>query len=170
MGNLDRLYRQLSERNPAGAGEPELADEEAVRLGSATVAVPTKAHSALELVYQVVEVIDVIEDRANETEKTLRQKLEFAEKRVDALEADLHSGEARLAQMQAKLRESDEISRTDRSRLEVAEKRICELEMRARTAEAQAKNNSHTLARIEEAIRTQILEKRLPPNKLTLSS
>ena len=112
---------------------------------------------------------NVIEDRANETERTLRQKLEFAEKRVEALEADLHSSERRLAEMQAKLKESEGISRTDRSRLEVAEKRICELEMRARTAEAQAKNNSHTLARIEEAIRTQILEKRLPTNKLTLS-
>jgi hypothetical protein len=169
MGNLDRLYRQLAERTSAGSDENELADEEAVRLGSATATVPPKAHGALELVYQAAEVISRIEDRANETEKTLSQNLELAQKRIAELEADLHSSERRLTEMQLKLKESEEISRTDRSRLEVAEKRICELEMRARTAEALAKNNSHTLARIEEAIRTQILEKRLPTNKLTLS-
>jgi hypothetical protein len=53
----------------------------------------------------------------------------------------------------------------ERSRLEAAERKMCQIEMRARTAEAQAKENANTAARIEEAIRVQILEKRLPLNK-----
>jgi hypothetical protein len=72
---MDRLYRQLAGRIQAGSDETELADEETVRLSSTTAAVPTKAHGALELVYQAAEVINIIEDQANETEKTLTSEI-----------------------------------------------------------------------------------------------
>ena len=42
--------------------------------------------------------------------------------------------------------------------------------MRAKTAEAQARENANALFRIEEAIRAQLLAKRLPPNKLAASA
>jgi hypothetical protein len=74
--------------------------------------------------------------------------------------AQVNINEARL-----KVRESDEIAKAERSRLETAEKRMCELEMLARTAEAKAKENASSVARIEEAIRTQLLARRLPQNK-----
>jgi Mg2+ and Co2+ transporter CorA len=172
MGNLDHLYHQQAERIPARSDEAELADEEVVHIGSAVATAPTRSHgaAALDLVYQAAEVINGIEDRASETEKTLFQKLELAQKRIEELEKDLQSARQCLAEMRVKLKESEEASSIDQSRLEAAEKKMCDLEMRARTAEAQAKNNSHTLARIEEAIRTQILEKRLPTNKLTLTA
>jgi hypothetical protein len=44
-------------------------------------------------------------------------------------------------------------------------KKMCQIEMRARMAETQAKENANTVARIEEAIRVHILEKRVPLNK-----
>jgi hypothetical protein len=42
--------------------------------------------------------------------------------------------------------------------------------MRARTAEAQAKENANALARIEEAIRTKLLEKRIPAHTARLNA
>jgi hypothetical protein len=42
---------------------------------------------------------------------------------------------------------------------------MCELEMLARTAEAKAKENASFVARIEEAIRTQLLARRWPHNQ-----
>jgi DNA repair ATPase RecN len=99
----------------------------------------------------------------------LSKKLELAEKRIEDLEAELQSAQHFIGEARARLNEYEETSRFDQSRLEAAEKRMCELEMRARTAEGQAKDNSNTLVRIEEAIRTQILSKRLSTNKLTSS-
>jgi hypothetical protein len=82
----------------------------------------------------------------------LCKKLELAQKRIEELEAKQQSAQHCIAEARTKLKESEETSRADRSRLEAAEKKMCELEMRARTAEGQAKDNSNTLARIEEAI------------------
>jgi hypothetical protein len=42
-----------------------------------------------------------------------------------------------------------------------------QIEMRARTAEAQATENANAVTRIEEAIRTEILAKRIPLNRRT---
>jgi chromosome segregation ATPase len=147
------------------------ADEEVLRFrNSIAVGVTRDGCTAIDLVSQAAEVIKNIEDRASAQQELLCQKLELAQKRIEELEADLRSAQRCISEARTKLKESEETSRIDRSRLEVAEKKMCELEMRARTAETHAKDNSTTLARIEEAIRTQILAKRLPANKLALSA
>jgi hypothetical protein len=87
-----------------------------------------------------------------------------------SLEADKRTAELWISDARTKLKESDEAARVERVRLEAAERKMCELEMRARTAEGQAKENANAVARIEEAIRTQLLAKRLPANKLALSA
>jgi DNA repair ATPase RecN len=100
----------------------------------------------------------------------LREKLQRADTRIEELQTELRSAQVCIRDASVKLQEFEEITRVERSRLEAAERKICELEMRARTAEARAKERSNILAQIDEAIRTQILEKRLPQNKLTLSA
>jgi hypothetical protein len=82
----------------------------------------------------------------------------------------LRTAQLLVSEARTKLKEADEVARAERARIEAAERRMCKLEMRARTAEAHAKENATALARIEEAIRTQLLAKRLPANKLALSA
>jgi DNA repair ATPase RecN len=165
MGHLDRFYDRSAERIDRSADEID-SDNGIVRFRNP---VTRAGGSALDLVHQAVEVIKGIEDRASAEEGMLCKKLELAEKRIEELEAELRSAQQCIGEARAKLRESEETSKIDQSRLQAAEKRMCELEMRARTAEGQAKDNSNTLARIEEAIRAQILSKRLPTSKLASS-
>jgi DNA repair ATPase RecN len=165
MGHLERFYDRPADRIYRSADEID-SDDGIVRFRNP---VTRAGGSAVDLVYQAVEVIKGIEDRASAEEDVLCKKLELAEKRIEELEAELRSAQHCIDEARAKLKESDETSRIDQSRLQAAEKRMCELEMRARTAEGNAKDNSNTLARIEEAIRTQILSKRLPANKLASS-
>jgi hypothetical protein len=140
VGNLDRLYDQRTEQTSfrTHAIEP-------VEAAPATAA--TSYGPALDLVYQVAEVIKGIEHRASEAESELRSKLQLAQRRIEELETELQS---------------------ERLRLEAAEREMCELEMRVRIAEAKAKEHSNAVAQITEAIRTQILENRVPSNRFKL--
>jgi chromosome segregation ATPase len=170
MGSLDRFYERPTEPSPSRHDESE-SHEGVLRFRNSSAVEATRdGCTAIDLVSQAAEVIKNIEDRASAEQEALCQKLELAQRRIEELEADLRSAQRCISEARTKLKESEEISRTDRSRLEAAEKKMCELEMRARTAEAHAKDNSSTLARIEETIRTQILAKRLPANKLAVSA
>ena len=115
-------------------------------------------------------MIEALEDRATEIEKTSYQQLQLKEGRIEELETELRTAQALINETRIKLKESDEVARADRARLEAAEKRLSEFETRAKTAEAQARENASALFRIEEAIRAQLLAKRPPPNKLALSA
>jgi chromosome segregation ATPase len=111
-----------------------------------------------------------VENHATEAEKIAYQKLQLAQRRIDELETELRTAQVCINEARVNLKESEDAARIERSRLESAESKMCELEMRARTAEAQAKENANAVARIEEAIRTQIIAKRLPPNKRALAA
>jgi hypothetical protein len=170
MGSLDRFYNQPSEQipfrsNPIGPKDGimcfPVASPTADSRGYGTV---------LDLVCQAAEVIKGIENQAAETETISSEKLQLLQKRIEDLEAEKRIAELCIREARAKIKQSDEVAKVERARLETAERKMCELEMRARTAEAQAKENSNAVARIEEAIRTQLLAKRLPPNKLALSA
>jgi len=163
MGNLDRLYDL-----------PPIAPSEGVlHFPSTPPSTATRGcGAALDLVYQAAEVIKGIENHANEAEKYARgvadnalRKLQLAEKRIEELETELQSAQACISEARVKIKESDEARKVERSCLEAADRQICQIEMRARTAEAQARENANAVARIEQAIRTQILAKRLPLNK-----
>jgi len=186
MGNLDRFYSEIaenadvserhhSERSHSERHHSERNDSERnegiLRFPAGSPAASTKGCSAaLNLVYQAAEVIKDIESQATEVEKTSYQKLQIAQKRIEELETELRSAQHCINEARAKLKESNEIAKAERSRLDIAEKRMCELEMRARTAEGQARENANSVARIEEAIRTQILSRRMPTNKMTLTA
>jgi chromosome segregation ATPase len=174
MGYLDRIYDEPSE-HVSFEPHPIRPNERVMRLPGATPTADTRGGSGtvLDLVYQAAAVIKGIENQAIEAEKTLdqsHQQLQLARKRIEELEAEKRTAELWISEARTKLKESDEAARVERARLEAAERKMCELEMRARKAEAHAKENANAVARIEEAIRTQLLEKRLPINKLTLSA
>jgi DNA repair ATPase RecN len=166
MGTLDRFYKDIGDGiYGADGGERQMG---VIRFPLETSATPAKtSNAALNLVYQAAEVIKDIENQAAEVEKTAYQKLHVAQKRIEELEAELKSAQVCINEARLKLRESEEITKMERSRLDTAEKRMCELEMLARTAEAKANENANSVARIEEAIRTQLLARRLPRNKST---
>jgi chromosome segregation ATPase len=165
MGRLERICDRPAERIYRLIDEID-SDEEAVRFrNTAPTAAKRDGGTAMDLVHQAAEVVKAIEDRASAEKNMLCEKLELAQNRIEELEAELRSAQTCIGEARAKLKESEESSRSDQSRLAAAEKKMCELEMRAKTAEGKVKDNTNTLARIEEAIRTQILSKRLPPNR-----
>jgi hypothetical protein len=169
MGNFDRFYTQADDEDNRIRGHNAAERSEGVlpfRAGSP--ATPTNGcNAALSLVYQAAEVIKDIESQASDAEKTSYQNLQIAQKRIGELEAELRSAQICINEARVKLKEANELAKADKSRLDEAERRMCELEMRARTAEVQARENANSVMRVEEAIRTQILSRRQPSNKLT---
>jgi septal ring factor EnvC (AmiA/AmiB activator) len=164
MGSFDRFYTQADDDDSRNAER----SEGVLPFRAGSPAAPTKVCSAaLNLVYQAAEVIKDIESQASDAEKTSYQKLQLAQKRIEELEAELRSAQLCINEARVKLKESNELAKAEKSRLDEAERRMCELEMRARTAEMQARENANSVLRVEEAIRTQILSKRLPPSTLT---
>jgi hypothetical protein len=83
------------------------------------------------------------------------------------LEKELQSAQACISEARIKIKESEEATKVEKARLEAAEAKMYQIEMRARTAEAQATENANAVTRIEEAIRTEILAKRIPINRRT---
>jgi DNA repair exonuclease SbcCD ATPase subunit len=154
----DRFYNQ----------RPRLTSFKTRAMEAAPAMATTSCGLALDLVYQVAEVIKEIEHRASATESDLKS-LELAQRRIEELEIDLQSAQLGIGEARVKLKESEEAARTERLHLETAERRICELEMRVRIAESEANEHSTAVAQITEAIRTQILESRTPSKKLKLS-
>jgi DNA repair ATPase RecN len=168
MGNLDRFWDHQSEHLFKG-GPTEPSEGIVPFPSTAPSVVPRASEAALDLVHQAVEVIKGIENHANEAQIRARsiaeraiQKLRLTEERVEQLETELQAAQACINDALAKVRDSDETLKVERMRLEAAEKKLCQIEMRARTAETQAKENASAVFRIEEAIRNQILTKRLP--------
>ena len=171
MGSLDRIYEKRNEYVSFKSGPTE-TKERGVRLLSSTPSANMRRgnSAALELVYQVAEIIEGVENQAAKIEKTSYQQLQFKQKRIEELETELRTAQLLINETRAKLKELEEVARAGEARLEAAENKMSELETRANAAEAQAKEKANAVFRIEEAIRTQILAKRLPANKLASST
>lgn len=183
MGNLDRFWDHSSDYllkgGPTEPSEgvvpfPSAPPSAATRGSEAAFAAARGSEAALDLVHQAVEVIKGIESHANEAQMHARSiaerafhKLRLTEERVQQLEAELQAAQACITDARAQIKNSDETLEVERARLEAAERKLCQIEMRARTAETLAKENASAVFRIEEAIRNQILTKRLPLNKPT---
>lgn len=177
MDDLAWLRENL--RNNISRSAPIARSERVLRFPNTVRSAVTKdGEAALDLVYQVAEVIRGIEVRANETEKDARdlaeraiEKLQLAEKRIQELEADRRADEACINEARAKIQEAGEALRLERLRVEAAETQLCQLELRARSAEARADESENALARIEVAIRSQILgQRRSTSNKSTAAA
>jgi chromosome condensin MukBEF complex kleisin-like MukF subunit len=130
-------------------------------LSFARSSAPDCGATALNLVYQAAEVFSSMEDHARETEaraqslcKSAVERLELAEKRIEA--ADRARREI-INEADCKLQEASRALKQAQSRIEAAEDQLTAVEFRAQAAEAEAREAKQTLALVEEAIRRRLL-------------
>lgn len=167
MEDLDWLQKHMRDHLSKSARNER--SDRILRFPGPPPAAGRDGRSALSLVYQAAEVVRSIEDRANEVEHRARslaeeavEQLQLAEKRIQELEAKQQAAEACIDEANMRLQEAEEALKAERSRVKVAEDQLPRLEMRARAAEARATECENALARIEDAIRTQILRQGRP--------
>lgn len=143
-------------RHPGGAPEkivrfPQSSPEAGENVGAV----------ALDLVYRAAQLIKSIEGQSQDTDSRARvlvqRALELAEARVQAAEA---ASESVINEADAKVRELESALRQTQAELAAATVQISAAEMRANAAEARASEAMNALARIEDAIRTQIFDSR----------
>ena len=107
MGDLDRFYNQ----------GPRLTSFKTRAMEAAPAMATTSCSLALDLVYQVAEVIKEIEHRASTTESDLKSELELAQRRIEELEIDLQSAQLGIGEARVKLKKLEEAARTERLHL-----------------------------------------------------
>lgn len=106
----------------------------------------------------------------NFAEKVI-EELKLAEERIYELEKQQREGEAHLNDARAKLQRAGEVLENERARMVAAENRMAELEKRAKSAEERAEECNKTVARIEDAIRTEISRHASPaPSRLNAAA
>jgi chromosome segregation ATPase len=130
-------------------------------LGFAPLSERTSGTTALDLVYQAVEVFSGIEDHARETEagaqslcRTALEKLKHAEARIEATE---RTQREITIDAEGKLQDASRALRQAQSRIEAVEGKLTAAEFRAQAAEAEAREAKQSLALVEEAIRRRLL-------------
>jgi predicted S18 family serine protease len=127
MSNLDRFCALPSE-HPLKA-DPIEPSEGVLRFPSTPASAATRScGDALDLVYQVAEVIKGVENQATEAERRARdiaenalQKLQVAENRIQELETELDTAKACINEARVKIKEADEAAKVDGARLEAAD-------------------------------------------------
>jgi hypothetical protein len=162
MDNLEWLHKHM-QNHLSNSAQIEPADR-VLSFPSTPSNTNRDGATALDLVYQVAEVVRSIENRANDFESHARglareatERLQRVEKHNQDLEAKLRSAEACINKAHLMLQEAGEALKKERVRVEAAENQLPQVEMRARSAEARAQECEKALRRIEDAIRTQIL-------------
>jgi len=129
--------------------------------GSAAIA---QRETALDLVNQAAEVVMSIEAQAAEFEvrsqnlvRDACEKLQLAESRIQSLEAALRLAEQGLHEAKVRAEEAEQAFNEAESRSAATEAELCAMEQRVKAAEMRADETQHTLTRVENAIRTELL-------------
>jgi len=132
--------------------------------------------AALDLVYQVAELIGNADDyaaarhaRAETLAKQAIEKLKIADACVRSAESGRRAAEAKIKkfsdrvekEFSIRVQEVEKLIERANARMAAAEAQLSAAEKRTRTAEMRANEAENALRRIEEALRTQILEKKL---------
>jgi hypothetical protein len=111
----------------------------------ARAAVTRDGKVALDLVYEVADVIKSMEDRANETEKLALsiaaravEELQLAEKLIQELDAVRIAAEVWINEARVTIREAAKALTLERLRVKSAEDQLGQIELRASIAEALA--------------------------------
>ena len=101
--------------------------------------------AAIDLVNQAAQVIQSIEDQAAETKmrahdlaRRAAEQLNFAERRIRALESAQSAAEASLNEANARADQAEQGTRIAQAQIAAIEDRLCTAEDRARNAEARA--------------------------------
>lgn len=164
MDSLERQLRELVQALPRKTPAVEIS-EKVLRfpdLPSNTVSGDVQA--ALDLVNQAATTVRSAEARANEAEKYAQcfaekalENLQAAEKRIQELVAERSVFEARVNEATVLLGEAADAINTERARVKTAEHQLHLLELRVSAAETLAEESKSALARVEHAVRTQLL-------------
>src|SRR5271169_2020826 len=120
--------------------------------------------AALDLVSQAATAIRGIQSRAADSEARAKalaesaiEKLQLAEARVCAAEAQRDLAQEALSKLNMRLEEAEREVARSRSRIAAAEAELANAEPHMRAAEARAINAEKAVAQIEDAIRTQLV-------------
>jgi hypothetical protein len=128
----------------------------------------------LDLVYEAAELIRNVGDSAAETQsraetlaKQAIEMLKIAHARVESAESERRIAQTEIKEfsdrtekaLNIKLQEIEKLMEEADARIVAAEAQLSAAEQRARTAEIRANEAENALRRIEETIRTRILEK-----------
>ena len=131
--------------------------------------------AALDLVYQAVELIGDVDSYAAERQSRAEllaqqavEKLKIADDRVRAAESAQRAAEAAIVEVHerierefsAKLQKIEQAMEQTASNMAAAEIKLTAAEQTAKAAELRAEDAENVLRRIEETLRTQILDKR----------
>ena len=132
--------------------------------------------AVLGLVYKAVELIGDVDNYAAERHARAEalalqaiEKLKISDDRIRAAESARHAAEAEIEtindrvekEISAKVQELKEAMERTESRIVATEVQLTAAEQRAKAAELRADEAENALKHIEDAIRTQIIEKRL---------
>jgi len=127
--------------------------------------------AALELVHQVAELIQDIDNSAAEKQARAEslvskaiEKLKLAQDQVDAANAKSISLEAEVRkisdQFESELKAAESVIERTKSRIAAAEAELSAANHRAKTAEERALAAESALKRIEQTLRTKVLERK----------
>ncbi len=123
--------------------------------------------TAIELIYKAVEVVKHVEDRAKQAEVRAQNiaqaavgKLQLANKRIQELEEQQQSAEARIHDACVMLNETAEALRLEKLRVKAAEEQLRQLEIRVSAAEEHANDTQAAVVRVGEEIRIRFLGQR----------
>jgi hypothetical protein len=146
----------MAQRNSRASVE---GDEEVLSFPSPLA--PDKAATALDLVYQAVDVFRGMEKRARETEARAQslcasalEGLRLAEVRAEAAE---RAQRELIVTTERKLQDACRALEQAQSCIEAQKDKLTAVELRAEVAEAQAQQAKEALGLVEEAIRKRLL-------------
>jgi hypothetical protein len=128
---------------------------------------PIEGETVLDLVNEAAVMIMTIEARAVEIEmragdliRETNQKLQFAEKQMQSLQTARQAAEQDMRDATTRAEQAEQACREAQSRAAIAEAELYAMERRVNAAEAQAEETKQALGRVEEAIRTKLLDLR----------
>jgi hypothetical protein len=151
----------------ATAPDASASAKKVLRFPDARHIATREGETALELVNQAAEVIMSIEAQAAEAEirarNTIRdasEKLQLAENRIQSLQAEQRAAEQSMQEANARTQQVEAALKEAQSRTSALEAELYAMEQRVKIAEGRANGTQQTLARVEEAIRTKLLDLR----------
>jgi len=126
-----------------------------------------EGETALNLVFEVAEVIRGTEDRASAIEKhaqslaeSATEELRHAKKRIQELETERQDAESHINEVNITMQEAAEVLKCTDSRLVAAEGRAIRAEQRAREVEMRVNEMATAMTRNEDTTRARLLGQR----------
>jgi DNA repair ATPase RecN len=178
MDSLERQFRDTIQAFTRKTPAVEIPGEGLTFPALPSNDVNRNVQEALDVVNQAAATVRSVEARAVEVEKYAQgiaekvlDNLYAAEKRIQELEAERSAFVVRVNEATVLLREAVEALHAERARVKAAEDKVYQLEQRVSVAEKLAEESKSAFARVEHAVRTQLLgEGRSVPEVLAIAA